>query len=142
MKKKDREILFHLIGTTVYLARQGLAFRGHDESRTSSNRGNFLELVHLLAEYDSVLRMHLESVQMIQSHKKEPHVTLLSNRTQNDLIRSLGTQVRNAILKEINEAKIFSILLDETTDVSHSEQVSSVVRFVHDMQIASSKCVM
>ncbi len=43
--------------------------------------------------------------------------------------------MRNVILKEIKEAKIFSILLDETTDVSHSEQVSFVVRFVHDMQI-------
>jgi len=43
--------------------------------------------------------------------------------------------VRNVILKEINEAKIFSILLHETTDVSHSEQVLFVVRFVHDIQI-------
>lgn len=42
--------------------------------------------------------------------------------------------MRYVILKEI-EAKIFSILLDETTDVSHSEQVSFVVRFVHDFQI-------
>ncbi len=86
--------------------------------------------MHLLAEYDSVLRMHLECIQITQSQKKKPQVTLLSNRTQNDLIRSLGTQVRN-----VKEAKIFSILLDETTDVSHSQQVSFVVRFVHDMQI-------
>ncbi len=134
-RQKNREILFRLIDITVYLARQGLAFRGHDESSTSSNRGNFLELVHLLAEYDSVLRMHLECIQITQSQKKKPQVTLLSNRTQNDLIRSLGTQVRNVILKEIKEAKIFSILLDETTDVSQSEQVSFVVRFFHDMQI-------
>ncbi len=38
-------------------------------------------------------------------------------------------------MKEIKEAKMFSILLDETTDVSHSEQVSFVVRFVHELQI-------
>ncbi len=91
--------------------------------------------MHLLAEYDSVLRMHLECIHITQSQKKKPQVTLLSNRTQNDLIRSLRTQVRNVILKEIKEAKMFSILLDETTDVSHSEQVSFVVRFVHELQI-------
>jgi hypothetical protein len=33
-----------------YLLHQGLAFRGHDESEESTNRGNFKELVKLLAE--------------------------------------------------------------------------------------------
>ncbi|RXN17130.1 hypothetical protein ROHU_027088 [Labeo rohita] len=38
--------------------------------------------------------MHLECIQITQYQKKKPQVTLLSNRTQNDLIRSPGTQVR------------------------------------------------
>ena len=32
-----------------YILRQGLAFRGHDESRDSKNKGNFKELLHWLA---------------------------------------------------------------------------------------------
>jgi hypothetical protein len=32
-----------------FLLRQGLAFRGHDESEESSNRGNFIELLKFLA---------------------------------------------------------------------------------------------
>ncbi len=58
-------------------------------------------------------------------------MTLLSNRTQNDLIRSLG--LINLFQNDIPHlcSKIFSILLDETTDMSHSEQVSFVVWFVH-----------
>ena len=32
-----------------YLLHQGLAFRGHDESENSLNKGNFLELLHWLA---------------------------------------------------------------------------------------------
>ena len=31
-----------------YLLHQGLAFRGHDESQESTNKGNFLELIQLL----------------------------------------------------------------------------------------------
>ena len=37
------------INATRFLLHQGLAFRGHDESEESNNRGNFLELVNLLA---------------------------------------------------------------------------------------------
>jgi len=32
-----------------FLLRQGLAFRGHDESEESLNEGNFLELLNWLA---------------------------------------------------------------------------------------------
>jgi hypothetical protein len=39
-----------LINAVRYLLHQGLAFRGHNESEDSANRGNFLELVKLLAE--------------------------------------------------------------------------------------------
>jgi len=45
----------------------------------------------------------------------------------------LAISVKRAINKEIQESKIFSILLDETTDVSHTEQVS-FVRYVHNMK--------
>ena len=38
------------ISAARYLLHQGLAFRGHDESKESKNRGNFRELSHLLAE--------------------------------------------------------------------------------------------
>lgn len=44
-------------------------------------------------------------------------------------------EVRRAIQAEIKGSEIFPILIDETTDVSHTEQVSFVVRYVHNMQI-------
>ena len=45
----------------LLLSKQGLAFRGHDESQTSSNRKNFLELVHFLSKYSKQLHRWLES---------------------------------------------------------------------------------
>lgn len=62
-------------------------------------------------------------------------MSLLSNRSQNDIITALGIYFRREIQKDIKDAGIYSILLDETTDVSHKEQVSFVVRFVHQMEI-------
>ncbi|KAK0134421.1 Zinc finger MYM-type protein 1 [Merluccius polli] len=116
-----------LIDITLYLARQNGAFRGQNESNTSLNKGNFLELVQLLSNYDSI-KMHLDHINKIHSKQKQPI-------TQNDIISAFATYVRGESLKEMDESKTFSILLDETTDVSHVEQVSFVVRFVHQMEI-------
>ena len=41
---------------TAYLARQGVAFRGDNESDDSSNKGNFLELLQLMGVLSPQLR--------------------------------------------------------------------------------------
>ena len=66
----------HHIDISVLLAGQGLAFRGHDESKASSNRGNFIELMELLASYSHELRSFLDN----------ERVTYTSHEPQNDLI--------------------------------------------------------
>ena len=57
--ERNRRVLHRLIDSTLFLARQGLAFRGHREyaglGAPSSNEGNFLELLKLLAQYDALL---------------------------------------------------------------------------------------
>ena len=134
-RQANREIMFRLMDITLFLARQGLAFRGNDEGLSGSNRGNFLSLVDLIGQYDSVLRLHLDVLKEKQASGQKPQVSLLSNKTQNDLIRALSLYVKRIIQKEVTEASQFSILLNETSDVSHIEQVSFVVRYVHDMTI-------
>jgi RNase H-fold protein (predicted Holliday junction resolvase) len=52
MKKEYRIHLISTIDYIRYLLRQGLAFRAHDESFDSKNKGNFLELVDLVAKHD------------------------------------------------------------------------------------------
>ncbi|XP_064101731.1 zinc finger MYM-type protein 1-like [Macrobrachium nipponense] len=134
-KQRKREILCRLISITLYLARQCFPFRGDQESSISENRGNFLELVEMFGKYDSVVKLHLDVIKEKQEILKRSQVSLLSNRTQNDLIKALAISVRRVILEEIHKSKIFSILIDETSDVSHTEQVSFVVRYVHDLKI-------
>jgi hypothetical protein len=45
----------------LFLARQGLALRGHDESADSTNRGNFLQLCELFGKYYVKLAKKLQS---------------------------------------------------------------------------------
>ena len=84
----NRKILERLLDIVLYLAKQNLPFRGHNESANSENKGNFLELVNLLAKYDVALATHLSSGKRNQLY--------LSSHIQNDFIQSIG----ECILKE------------------------------------------
>ena len=44
-----------IIETVRLIVKQGLAFRGHDESLTSNNRGNFQEILKHMSKYDEEL---------------------------------------------------------------------------------------
>ena len=63
--KMNREIVKRIIDAILFLGKQGLAFRGHNENMAKNsdlNNGNFLELLQLLAKYDSVTDIHVDSV--------------------------------------------------------------------------------
>ncbi|CAI6372114.1 unnamed protein product [Macrosiphum euphorbiae] len=49
---ENREIVLTIFRAVLFLARQNLSLRGHNETSTSDNQGNFLELVHLLGIYN------------------------------------------------------------------------------------------
>lgn len=42
---KNKNYIKHLIDIVLYLGRQGLAFRAHNEEKTSMNQGNFNNFV-------------------------------------------------------------------------------------------------
>ncbi|GLV37541.1 hypothetical protein CBL_20353 [Carabus blaptoides fortunei] len=54
--KRWRDILHKLLDITLYLAKQNLAFRGHNEDESASNKGNYLEMVEMLSKYTPVLK--------------------------------------------------------------------------------------
>ena len=58
--------------------------------------------------------------------------TYISKTIQNDLIKACGEYIRDIILEELRNCRFFSIIADEVTDSSNSEQLSIVLRFVDD----------
>ncbi|KAL4148861.1 hypothetical protein QTP88_003006 [Uroleucon formosanum] len=60
---EKREIVKVIFETLIYLARQNIAFRGHDESWTSNNQGNFIELIKFISKYNPTLSTHLTKIQ-------------------------------------------------------------------------------
>ncbi|XP_076330811.1 zinc finger MYM-type protein 1-like [Tachypleus tridentatus] len=119
--KKNREILKRLIDAVCYLAKQELPFRGHDESNTSDDKGNYKEFLNTLRDYDTCLDSHLNTATVFQ--RTSPTV-------QNDLIQALSNVLKKHIKKEIDSARFVAIILDETSDVMSKSQLSTVLRFV------------
>lgn len=78
---------------TTFLARQNLAFHGHDESDDSTNRGNFLELIQLISKYDNNLASYLK--------ENVKYSRYTSSAIQNEIIGVLAQIMRDGIVSEI-----------------------------------------
>ncbi|KAH9750577.1 TTF-type domain-containing protein [Citrus sinensis] len=110
-----------LIRTARYLALQDSAFRGHDESESSDNRGNFLKLLEVLVEDNKIF------VDFISKAPRNAIYT--SPKIQTEIFHIYSMKVRKTIREEIGDAK-FCIIIDEARDKSKKEQMAIVLRFV------------
>ena len=106
-----------------FLLGQGLAFRGHDESEESYSRGNFLELLKWLGGKVDEIRKHT-----FQNAPKNCQLT--SPKIQKDIINCCAKETTKRIIEEVGD-DYFSILADESSDVSKKEQLALVLRFVN-----------
>ena len=119
------KIMRHHVDISSFLAAQGLAFRGHDESRSSCNRGNFLELLELLACYSDDLRSFLDN----------DRITYTSHGPQNELIECLSEEVRGEIQRRIDASTFVAVMMDDSSDASNVEQTVVSVRLVYDGEV-------
>ncbi|KAJ0967581.1 hypothetical protein J5N97_024498 [Dioscorea zingiberensis] len=125
---KEMEIAYRARVTAVlrvvrFLLLQGLAFRGHDESSSSTNRGNFLEMLNW---YET----GVESVGLVINENALENNQMTSPQIQKELVRVCAEETMRAIIDEIGDSH-FSILLDESCDKSIKEQMAVIVRFVN-----------
>ena len=120
-KSKNCESLKRILTGLEHLGRQGLPLRGHRDSgsltvdgRSSHTEGNFRATLQLMASSgDRVLKEHLDSAGR--------NATYISPSSQNDLIKVIEETMKEAVLSEVKSARYFSLLADETTDISGKE---------------------
>jgi hypothetical protein len=141
-----REVVLRLINICFILGRQGIGYRGPENSEaaynlsSSANHGNFLELVKGMAVHDPVLSKHLADCiqQSEKRHIKHPHsrgrgglVTFLSKSIMKKILDIITEMIQELILKDIakNGGK-FSFSLDSTQDVSVKELTCICLRYV------------
>ena len=106
-----------------FLLGQGLAFRGHDESEESYSRGNFIELLKWLGG-------KVEEIRKYTFQNAPKNCQLTSPKIQKDIITCCAKETTKRIIEEVGDG-YFSILADESSDVSQKEQLALVLRFVN-----------
>ncbi|ESQ38835.1 hypothetical protein EUTSA_v10022494mg [Eutrema salsugineum] len=121
------------IDASRYLLRQGLPFCGHDETRDSSNQGNFLELLKYTSEQN-------EAVNKVILQNAPGNNQMVSHIIQKDIVNCFSEEVVNSIIQEIDN-DVFALLVDESADCSKKEQMAIVFRFVDKHGIVKERFV-
>lgn len=127
--EQNRKVMSSIIETIIFIGRQEIACRGHRDSGLLSleypisNDGNFRSLLRFrISSGDNDLKKHFEAPSLNQLYT--------SPIIQNEIIEICGKIIQEEIVKKINESKSFSILADETTDISGVEQFSLCARYI------------
>ncbi len=117
--REEATVMLHLILSSVwFLARQGLALRGHN----SDESGNLVQLLKLRAQDKPEMLKWLEK-------KSQKHV---SPENQNERLQLMANKVVKDILEHIHTSPFITLMVDETTDKSNQDQLTVVIRWVSD----------
>ena len=117
-KQVNWECFMKLISSIRFLARQGLALKGNGAGEPDSN---FIQLLHVRAEDKNYGKL--------TEWMKRKSSKYTSHDIQNEILQVMALTVLRKIVSNI-QAENFTILINETTDVSTTEQVVVVFRLV------------
>lgn len=87
--------------------------------------GNFKDLALLLSKYSPHMACYFTQI-------KSSRFSYLSWRRQNSLIDAVSSCITNKIENFVKNARLFSISIDGTFDISRKEQISFVIRYINE----------
>ena len=125
-KKYWKSLLERIINVIKFVCERGVAFRGTDETVGSLNNGNYLGLLELLATVDPFLCQHIQ----LHANRGKGYTSYLSKTICEEIVKIMGKAAEDTIVRELKEAKYFSISLDSTPDIAHTDQLCFTVRYV------------
>ena len=114
-KSSNRIYLLKVLSSLRFLARQGLPLRGDGDERDSI----FYQPLLLHGEDDSTIQPMLE----------RPQLKYTSPEMQNGLVSIMANIVLRTITARF-QSSIFTVMIDESTDIANIEQVVLVFRWV------------
>ncbi|GIY39142.1 zinc finger MYM-type protein 1 [Caerostris darwini] len=123
------EAMQHVVceDTAVALTqKQGLPFRGDNEKFGTPNNGNYFGLLELVANCDQFLRNHIDRYVNTGSGKS----SYLSKTICEEFIQLMENKVKDTIVTEVKKAGYFSFSVDSTPDISHTDQLTLIIRYV------------
>ncbi|XP_039120602.1 zinc finger MYM-type protein 1-like [Dioscorea cayenensis subsp. rotundata] len=106
----EMEVVYHIrltaiLDVTHFLLKQGLPFRGNDESSNSLNKGNFLELLDWYS-------LRNEEIWKIVNQNAPGNNQLTSPKIQKELANACATEIIRVIVDDIGD-NYNSLMIDE-----------------------------
>ncbi|XP_060855554.1 zinc finger MYM-type protein 1-like [Metopolophium dirhodum] len=118
--EQNRKIISSIISNVLFCGTHDLPFRGKGQ-----NEVVFYDLIQMRIEAgDQYLQNHIE--------KGKRNAIYTSPQIQNEIINISGTVIKDCIINDVKKAVAFSIMADETADISGTEQLSIGIRFFDD----------
>lgn len=125
-----RDVLRRVVAAVKFLAIYGLAFRGSNEKigEESGSKGNYIGSLEFLSEFDPFLKRHIDRYGNVGSG----HTSYLSSTVSEEIILLMAQKVKTIILKEAKDVRYFGIVLDSTPDISHTDELTFILRYVRN----------
>ncbi|XP_076943912.1 uncharacterized protein LOC143614323 [Bidens hawaiensis] len=118
---------------TKALLNGSLGFRGHDESEESLYRGNFIEFLKVFGELN-------EEIGKVILSNAPGNNQMTSPSIQKELCNCFAEEVLKKIFEELGD-DVFSILVDESRDISRKEQMAVVLRYVDKLGFVKERFI-
>lgn len=110
-----REALLAILSSVQYLSCQGLAIRGKTDEESNLTQ---------------LLKLRSQDIPELQSWLARKESKWLSHDIPNEMMEIMAHDVLRTLLEEIKSAEFFSVIMDETADITVKEQVSICFRVV------------
>ncbi|KAH0648857.1 hypothetical protein KY285_034105 [Solanum tuberosum] len=111
------------IDVARFLLTSGFPFRGHDESEGSEYKGVFLELLKWYGDRS------FDVGRVILGNAPQNDI-MICPTIQKDIVEACAKETTKAIIEDL-DGDYFGILVDESKDVSHKEQMTLILRYVN-----------
>ncbi|KAH0745130.1 hypothetical protein KY285_006787 [Solanum tuberosum] len=111
------------IDVARFLLTSGFPFRGHDESEGSEYKGAFLEVLKWYGDRS------FDVGRVILGNAPQNDM-MICPTIQKDIVEACAKETTKAIIEDL-DGDYFGILVDESKDVSHKEQMALILRYVN-----------
>lgn len=135
-RERIRKGLIQIIKILIQCGRQNIALRGANDNYTLKNddlNAEFYNHHHKFGNFNSLVMMRIEAGdKLLRDHLENSpkNAIYTSNLSQNALLDICGKQIQNQIIADIKKFRYFTILADETTDISGFQQLCICLGYV------------
>lgn len=94
----------------------------------SPHNGNFMMCLALIAEHDPFLSEHIARY----GNSGSGLTTYLSSTVCEELITVMGESVSSKIVEQVKLSKYYSLIIDSSPDITHTDQLSFILRYMNE----------